>query len=142
MLLYDVRKFMWMISPHRPTQPLPPHAEISRQMPMESCDAAPGPMFGTRRTSDGIRQIKEICRVVLPECRRRCCLSLQRQSLTGRSQLLVAVPRQAGGGRCGAAACPEMQPVCAHSGSMCKQRGADGTSAGGEDCQDCCTLNI
>lgn len=39
--------------------------------------------------------------------------SLQRRSLTGISQLLLAVQLLAGGGRCGAAAvCPEMQPVC------------------------------
>lgn len=46
-------------------------------------------------------------------------LSLQRQSLTGSTQLLLAVPQEAGGGRCGAeAVCAEMQPVCTHQSEV------------------------
>lgn len=62
-------------------------------------------------------QITQVCRPgFLPERRQRCCLLLQRRSLTGIAQLLLAVSLQAGEGRCGAV-CGDMQPVCARHGS-------------------------
>lgn len=58
------------------------------------CEARTPPWFSSEN---------RVCRAFfLPECRQRCCL-LQRRSLTGITQLLLAVRVQAGAGRCGAA---------------------------------------
>lgn len=108
-------------------QPLPPHAKNTKWETNADGgfhDAAV--RFARRQLAAGLRcgctevtfgQITQVCRLVfLPECRQRCCLLLQRRSLTGIAQLLLAVPLQAGAGRCGAV-CGDMQPVCARHGS-------------------------
>lgn len=93
-------------------------------MPTEDHDA--GFRFACRPLAAGcqrgrVRQIMEPCRgffFSLPECRQRCRL-LQRRSLTGISQLLLAVRLQAGAGRCGAATVLSCNATCQRSGHLC-----------------------